>query len=55
MTMTEKTSEFAALVGIDWADRKHDVCLQPLPGEAREHRVLEHSPPVSGYLSPRSF
>ena len=21
------TSEFAALIGIDWADRKHDVCL----------------------------
>lgn len=36
--------EFAALVGIDWADRKHDICLMPLPGGAREFSVLEHSP-----------
>jgi transposase len=36
--------EFAALVGIDWADRKHDICLQALPGDTREHSVLEHRP-----------
>jgi transposase len=42
--MSEKTTQFAALVGIDWADRKHDICLQ-VPGEAkREFRVLEHRP-----------
>ncbi len=22
-----KPTDFAALIGIDWADRKHDVCL----------------------------
>ena len=22
-------SEFVAFIGIDWADSKHDVCLQP--------------------------
>ena len=44
-TMTEKTTvEFAAFVGIDWADRKHDVCLQAGTGGKREHRVLEHRP-----------
>jgi hypothetical protein len=21
--------EFAAFIGIDWADAKHDICLQP--------------------------
>ena len=26
--MQEEASEFAAFIGIDWADRKHDVCLQ---------------------------
>lgn len=43
--MTPNTTvEFAALVGIDWADRKHDICLLALPGETREHSVLEHRP-----------
>jgi transposase len=36
--------EFAAVVGIDWADRKHDICLQPLPGQAREFQELAHRP-----------
>jgi transposase len=45
MTMNEKTiSEFAAFVGIDWADRKHDICLQDGMGGKREFLVLEHRP-----------
>jgi hypothetical protein len=35
---------FAAEVGIDWADRKNDICLAPMPAGARELAVLEHSP-----------
>jgi len=36
--------EFAALVGIDWADQKHDVCLLD-PGTGRRGTaVLEHTP-----------
>ena len=35
---------FAAFVGIDWAHRKHDVCLQAADGERVEHRVLPHTP-----------
>jgi transposase len=36
--------EFAAFIGIDWADRKHDVCLA-VPGSTKfEHLVLEHRP-----------
>jgi transposase len=37
--------EYAALVGIDWADRKHDICLQ-VAGSAdqREFSVLPHRP-----------
>ena len=36
--------EFAALVGLDWADAKHDVCLQAAGAERREFLILEHSP-----------
>ena len=36
--------EFAAFVGIDWADAKHDVCLQPAAGGRRECSVLAHRP-----------
>jgi transposase len=44
--MQEQASQFAAFIGIDWADRKHDVCLQ-VPGAARpEASVLEHRPKV---------
>ncbi len=42
--MTRDTTAFAALVGIDWADRKHDLCLQVAGGEERERRVVEHRP-----------
>ena len=44
--MQEEASEFAAFIGIDWADRKHDVCLQ-VPGvDAVELSVIEHRPKV---------
>jgi transposase len=35
---------FAAFIGIDWADRKHDVCLSVAGSEKRERLVLEHRP-----------
>lgn len=42
--MEKGSSEFAALVGIDWADRKHDGCLMVSGTEKRERFVLEHEP-----------
>ena len=42
--MQKSTSEFAAWVGIDWADRKHDICLQVAGEEHVEHSVIEHRP-----------
>ena len=36
--------EFAALVGIDWSDTKHDICLQAGHSEEREFAVLAHHP-----------
>jgi transposase len=44
--MQEEASEFAAFIGIDWADRKHDVCLQVAGTETCEVSVLEHRPTV---------
>jgi transposase len=35
---------FAAFIGLDWADAKHDICLQAAGSERREFLVLEHSP-----------
>ena len=35
---------FAAFVGLDWADAKHDICLQAAGTERREFLVLAHRP-----------
>src|SRR5258708_2680794 len=37
-------TEFAAFIGIDWADQKHDICLQPANSEQREFAQLRHRP-----------
>ena len=37
-------TNFAAFVGIDWADLKHDVCLQQAGSKERERSVLVHRP-----------
>jgi transposase len=42
--MQEEASGFAAFIGIDWADRKHDVCLQVSGANAVEASVVEHRP-----------
>jgi transposase len=36
--------QFAAFVGIDWADQKHAWCLQAAGSEERESGELEHTP-----------
>ena len=42
--MSQEPLPFAAFIGIDWADKKHDVCLH-VPGQKkRERSVLEHRP-----------
>ena len=39
-----KSVSFAAFIGIDWADKKHDVCIS-VPGvDKRERSVIEHRP-----------
>jgi transposase len=37
-------TDFAAFLGIDWSDRKHDLCLVPADSARREFSVLEHTP-----------
>jgi len=34
--------QFKAFVGIDWADTKHDVCLQPAGEDKREFDCIPH-------------
>ncbi len=36
-------NHFAAVIGIDWADRKHDVCLRIAASDTLEFSVLTHS------------
>ena len=36
--------EFAAFIGIDWADQKHIRCLQTAGSGKRETGELEHTP-----------
>ena len=37
---------FAAFVGLDWADAKHDICLQAAGSAHREFLHLDHRPEV---------
>jgi transposase len=43
MTQTSHDT-FAAFVGIDWADAKHDICLQAAGTATRECFQLDHTP-----------
>ncbi len=36
--------KYAVYVGLDWADKKHDVCIQSNGQTQREFFVIEHSP-----------
>jgi len=42
-TLGTDLSQFAAWIGLDWADRKHDVCLQCSGQTRREIGTIEHS------------
>jgi transposase len=42
--MPSHPSDFAAVIGLDWADRKHDICLLETGQPTPEFAVLEHDP-----------
>lgn len=44
MKEARNSEQYAALVGIDWGDKKHDICLKATDGERVEHWVVQHSP-----------
>ncbi len=35
---------YCAFIGIDWADKKHDICSQENGADEIEHRVIQHDP-----------
>lgn len=37
-------SEFAAFVGIDWSDKKHDLCLVDQSTGRKEFSIIKHNP-----------
>jgi transposase len=43
--MTKITEKFVLLVGLDWATRKHDVCIQ-YPDGKRVNSIIEHNSEV---------
>ncbi len=36
--------EFTAVIGIDWSDTKHDICIQPTGSDEREFDRIAHQP-----------
>ena len=40
----QKDVPFAAFIGIDWADKKHDICLSVAGSTKRERSVVPHTP-----------
>ena len=43
-TLSPHPTDIAAYIGIDWADRKHDICLQDSETNTQEFSVIEHKP-----------
>jgi transposase len=37
-------TNFAATIGLDWADQKHDLWIGPVDGAKAQHRSLEQTP-----------
>jgi len=38
------TTDFAATIGLDWADQKHDLWIRPADGSKSEHLRLDQTP-----------
>ena len=39
---TLNETDYVAVVGIDWANAKHDVCIQETDSEQREFAIIPH-------------
>ena len=40
--MNADLSQFTAVIGIDWADAKHDICVQACDSDTREFSRIVH-------------
>ncbi len=40
--MNTELSQFTAIVGIDWADAKHDICVQSHDSDTRVFSRISH-------------
>ncbi len=40
--MQMELSQFAAIIGIDWADKKHDICIQATDTGQRKTYQIQH-------------
>jgi len=40
--MQTELSQFTAIIGIDWADKKHDVCVQAIGSDKRQFSIIPH-------------
>jgi len=38
------TTTFKATIGLDWANQKHDLWIQPADNQKYEHKTLQHTP-----------
>lgn len=38
------TTAFKATIGLDWADQKHDLWIQPADNQKYEHKILQQTP-----------
>jgi hypothetical protein len=43
---------YRAIIGLDWADTKHDVGIQPADGETREFQRFVYRPKMRRHLQP---
>jgi transposase len=44
MNQNHTSTNFAATIGLDWADKKHDLWIQAASGGKPEHLVIEQTP-----------
>ena len=44
MNQNKNATQFPATIGLDWADQKHDLWIQPSDGGKPEHRVIAQTP-----------
>ncbi len=40
--MNTELSQFTAVIGIDWADTKHDICVQASDSDTRVFSRISH-------------